>query len=113
MKWSYTAYTNLPDGIGASNKTDFLFNTIILFYTYLFNQYYIMKSNFKVLNETDKTIILQPEKPIFSLIWLHGLGDSSVGFFDFFKLPKSPLHQGCRVKLLHAPIKPVTINDGM
>lgn len=72
-----------------------------------------MKNTFKILNEADKTIILNPEKPLFSLIWLHGLGDSSAGFLDYFQLPQSPLHIGARVKLLHAPIRPVTINGGM
>jgi phospholipase/carboxylesterase len=47
------------------------------------------------------------------LIWLHGLGDSSAGFFDYFQHQFSPLNHGFRIKLLHAPIKPVTINMGM
>jgi phospholipase/carboxylesterase len=28
-------------------------------------------------NKKDKSITIMPEKPYFSLIWLHGLGDSS------------------------------------
>lgn len=46
-----------------------------------------MKAAYKILNEADKTIILIPEKPLFSVIWLHGLGDTSAGFLDYFTLP--------------------------
>ena len=64
-------------------------------------------------NKIDKSILVSPEKPFFSLIWLHGLGDSPAGFFDFFQMPQSPTFKGARVKLLHATFKPVTINGGM
>jgi len=66
-----------------------------------------------VSNKVDKSILLSLEKPYFSLIWLHGLGDSSAGFLDYFQHPQSPVNKGARVKLLHAPIRPVTINGGM
>ncbi len=54
-----------------------------------------------------------PEKAYYSIIWLHGLGDSSLGFADFFELPQSPLYQGAKVKLIQAPLRRVTINGGM
>jgi hypothetical protein len=38
-------------------------------------------------NKTDKSITLMPAHPCFSLIWLHGLGDSSEGFLSFFQMP--------------------------
>lgn len=63
-------------------------------------------------NKIDKSILVTTDKSWFSLIWLHGLGDSSAGFLDFFSHKASPVFQGARVKLLHAPIKPVTINGG-
>jgi phospholipase/carboxylesterase len=63
-------------------------------------------------NKLDKSILIQPELPSFSLIWLHGLGDSSVGFLDYFQIPQSPVFRGCRVRLLHAPQRRVTINGG-
>lgn len=73
-----------------------------------------MKNSFKAMaNQIDKSVSLIPENPKFSLIWLHGLGDSPLGFTDFFTLPQSPLNIGARVKLLHAPINPVTLNGGM
>jgi len=73
-----------------------------------------MQKSIKVIsNKADKSILLTLEKPFFSLIWLHGLGDTSVGFLDFFQLDSSPVFRGGRVKLLHAPIRPVTINNGI
>jgi hypothetical protein len=35
-------------------------------------------------NKTDFSITLTPEKCYYTLIWLHGLGDSSEGFYDYF-----------------------------
>lgn len=63
-------------------------------------------------NKLDKSILILPESPSFSLIWLHGLGDSSVGFLDYFQIKQSPAFRGCRVRLLHAPQRKVTINGG-
>lgn len=36
-------------------------------------------------NKTDKSIVVSLEKPFFSLIWLHGLGDKASGFQSFFQ----------------------------
>ena len=73
-----------------------------------------MKKGLQVIpNKVNKSILLSLEKPYYSLIWLHGLGDSSAGFLDFFQMPQSPVFKGARVKLLHAPFQPVTINGGM
>lgn len=67
----------------------------------------------KVLrNSADKSITIALEEAAFSLIWLHGLGDSSEGFYEYFMHPKSPVYKGARVKLLQAPERPVTINQG-
>ena len=66
-----------------------------------------------VSNKVDKSILLSIDKPYFSLIWLHGLGDSSAGFLDYFQHQLSPVFKGARIKLLHAPIRPVTLNGGM
>lgn len=64
-------------------------------------------------NKTDKSITLMPEKPFFSLIWLHGLGDSSEGFLSFFQMQQSPVSHGARIRLLNAPLRKVTINYGV
>lgn len=61
----------------------------------------------------------------YSLIWMHGLGthrlltfppigDSAMGFLDFFNTPNSPVPvDKTRVVLLTAPEMSVTINSGM
>lgn len=66
-----------------------------------------------IANKADKSVILTKETPRYSLLWLHGLGDSPAGFLDLFEVKQSPVHEGARVKLLHAPIRPVTANGGM
>lgn len=44
-----------------------------------------MKKGLEILrNKVDKSIELIPEGAYYSLIWLHGLGDNSEGFLDFF-----------------------------
>jgi phospholipase/carboxylesterase len=73
-----------------------------------------MKKGFEILrNKKDFSIELIPENSYYSLIWLHGLGDSSDGFFSFFQFPESPVNHGCRVKLLQAPRRASSINGGM
>jgi phospholipase/carboxylesterase len=49
------------------------------------------------------------------LIWLHGLGDSAYGFADIFLDPNWRFVPDnlCKVKLLTAPERPVTLNGGM
>jgi len=65
-----------------------------------------------IRHAVDKSITITPEQPAFSLIWLHGLGDSSEGFYEYFMHPKSPVYIGGRIRLLQAPLRPVTINSG-
>lgn len=64
-----------------------------------------------VRNPTDRSISLSHRPNHCSLIWLHGLGDSSEGFLSFFTHALSPLYRGVRIKLLQAPTIPVTINQ--
>ena len=47
-----------------------------------------------------------------TLIWLHGLGDSSHGFADLFE-QITPMMNGWRVILLDAEHRPITANFGM
>jgi len=48
------------------------------------------------------------------LIWLHGLGDSAAGFADIFLDERFNLvPNNCKVLLLTAPQRPVSLNDGM
>lgn len=48
-----------------------------------------------------------------SIIWLHGLGDSGNGFAPIAPELKLPAELGVKFIFPHAPIRPVTINNGM
>ena len=62
----------------------------------------------------DEYVILHPKtEHKFSLIFLHGMGDTASGFKDVFahdSLVKLP--EGCKVILPTASKKPVTVNGG-
>ena len=47
-----------------------------------------------------------------TLIWMHGLGDTAMGFLDVFHSSNSPVSASTKVILLTAPTRPVTINAG-
>jgi len=48
-----------------------------------------------------------------TIIWLHGLGDSGNGFAPIAPELKLPDSLGIKFVFPHAPIRPVTINNGM
>lgn len=48
-----------------------------------------------------------------TIIWLHGLGDSGNGFAPIAPELKLPDDLGVKFIFPHAPIRPVTINNGM
>ena len=48
-----------------------------------------------------------------TVIWLHGLGDSGNGFAPIVPEMKLPDELGIRFVFPHAPMRPVTINNGM
>nr|WP_136251244.1 dienelactone hydrolase family protein [Ningiella ruwaisensis] len=48
-----------------------------------------------------------------SVIWLHGLGDSGHGFAPIAPELKLPDELGIKFIFPHAPVRPVTINNGM
>ena len=58
----------------------------------------------------DRDIIFMPAVHLYTIVWLHGLGDSAKGFVPLFE--PSPLLENCKVVLLTAPMHPVTINGG-
>jgi predicted esterase len=41
---------------------------------------------------------------------MHGLGDSSSGFLNYFQKPNSPLYSGARIRLLQALQRKVTVS---
>lgn len=47
------------------------------------------------------------------VIWLHGLGDSGNGFAPIVPELRLPNHMAVRFVFPHAPVRPVTINNGM
>ena len=48
-----------------------------------------------------------------TVIWLHGLGDSGNGFAPLVPELKLPKEAGIRFIFPHAPVQPITINNGM
>lgn len=48
-----------------------------------------------------------------TIIWLHGLGDSGHGFAPIAPELKLPVELGVKFIFPHAPVRPVTINNGM
>ena len=59
-------------------------------------------------------ITLTPADHKYTMIFLHGLGDSARGFADVFmdeRLNIAP--DNCKVVLPTAPVQPVTLNGGM
>ena len=63
-------------------------------------------------NVSNSSITLTYGKPHCTLIWLHGLGDTSEGFLSFFTHSHSPLYDQVKIKLIQAPLRRITINQG-
>lgn len=73
-----------------------------------------MDSSYFKIETNNDDIILTPNDGYNSvLIWMHGLGDSALGYKDFFVSNYSPLPKKMKVHLLTAPKAAVTINGGM
>ena len=53
------------------------------------------------------------QAPRATVIWLHGLGDSGNGFAPIVPELKIPAELAVRFVFPHAPVRPVTINNGM
>ena len=50
----------------------------------------------------------------YTVIWLHGLGDNSSGFVDvFYSPPNQVAPPTAKVVLLTAPVRAVSLNNGM
>jgi phospholipase/carboxylesterase len=57
--------------------------------------------------------VLHGSKPDALVVWLHGLGDSGNGFAPIVPELKLPASLSVRFVFPHAPVRPVTINNGM
>ena len=64
-----------------------------------------------VRHALDQSLTLSHGTPKYSLIWLHGLADQADSYLPYFTHLQSPLYRHCRIKLLQAPKRFVTINQ--
>ena len=67
-------------------------------------------------HESDEAVILQPGsgiEPLSSVIWLHGLGADGYDFVPIVPELHLPDEYAPRFVFPHAPVRPVTINNGM
>ena len=75
------------------------------------------QGNYMVEERDDNYIILHPKETVehkYSIVWLHGLGDSANGFSDVFLDHRIGLVPAtCKVILPTAPMRQVTCNMGM
>lgn len=53
------------------------------------------------------------ENPVYSVIWMHGLGADGYDFAPIVPELQLPASPGVRFVFPHAPVQPVTINNGM
>ena len=64
--------------------------------------------------ETGQEVVLAPAgKPLASVIWLHGLGADGHDFVPIVPELRLPPESAVRFVFPHAPMRPVTINNGM
>ena len=64
--------------------------------------------------ETSDAVILQPDAPqTAAVIWLHGLGADGNDFVPIVPELGLPKAHGVKFVFPHAPVQPVTINNGM
>ena len=74
------------------------------------------ESNFGIdmyLRDQDIYLLPQKSQHKFTLIWLHGLGDTAEGFLEYFYSPVTLIpNNNTKVILLTAPEQAVTINGG-
>ncbi len=67
--------------------------------------------NETTLLECHETLV--GEAPVYSVIWMHGLGADGYDFAPIVPELQLPATPGVRFIFPHAPVQPVTINNGM
>lgn len=60
----------------------------------------------------ERVVVESPAKPNAAVIWCHGLGADGHDFADIFKFLGLPSAHGIRFIFPHAPIMPVSLNQG-
>jgi len=64
------------------------------------------------MSELDAIIIETRPDPEAAVIWLHGLGADGNDFAPIVEQLQIPSHMGIRFIFPHAPVRPITINQG-
>lgn len=64
------------------------------------------------MSELDAIIIETNERPDAAIIWLHGLGADGNDFVPIVDQLQLPSHYAIRFIFPHAPLRPITINQG-
>lgn len=64
------------------------------------------------MSELDSIIIETREQPDAAIIWLHGLGADGNDFVPIVEQLQLPSHYAIRFIFPHAPLRPITINQG-
>jgi len=64
------------------------------------------------MSELDSIIIETREQPDAAVIWLHGLGADGNDFVPIVEQMQLPSHYAIRFIFPHAPLRPITINQG-
>ncbi len=64
------------------------------------------------MSELDSIIIETGEQPDAAVIWLHGLGADGNDFVPIIDQLQLPSHYAVRFIFPHAPVRPITINQG-
>lgn len=59
-------------------------------------------------NAIDGSLTISYQQPKYTLLWLHGLADRPDSYIPFFTHHLSPLYEGCRVKIIPAPVRNLT-----
>src|ERR1044071_1826711 len=63
--------------------------------------------------ETDQAVLLEPaSRASAAVIWLHGLGADGHDFVPIVPELGLPADHGVRFVFPHAPVRPITINNG-
>jgi phospholipase/carboxylesterase len=66
------------------------------------------------IHKTEAAVIIDPPAaPTAAVIWLHGLGADGHDFVPIVPELELPKDHGIRFVFPHAPVRPVTINNGM
>ncbi|EGR26901.1 phospholipase carboxylesterase family protein, putative [Ichthyophthirius multifiliis] len=71
-------------------------------------------SIYNIQKRNNDILLLPKQEHKYTIVWLHGLGDSALGFSDLFLSQQHNLsNPQTKIVLLTAPTRPVTINGGM